>query len=64
MNNNYSYLEQNGGNYYDWIELYNNSGKTIKLNDYCLTTNDNTICSYRLPKGELKSGEYYSYGIR
>ena len=59
MNNNYSYLEQNGGNYYDWIELYNNSGKTINLNNYCLTTNDNTMCSYKLPKVELKSGEYY-----
>ena len=59
MNNNYSYLEQNGGNYYDWIELYNNSSKTIKLSDYCLTTNDNTMCSYELPEVELKKGEYY-----
>lgn len=59
MNNNYSYLAQNGGNYYDWIELYNNSGKTINLSNYCLTTNDNTLCSYKLPKVELKSGEYY-----
>ena len=59
MNNNYSYLEQNGGNYYDWIELYNNSSKTIKLSDYCLTTNDNTMCSYELPSVELKKGEYY-----
>lgn len=59
MNNNYSYLAQNGGNYYDWIELYNNSGKTINLSNCCLTTNDNTLCSYKLPKVELKSGEYY-----
>lgn len=59
MNNNYSYLAQNGGNYYDWIELYNNSGRTINLSNYCLTTNDNTICAYKLPKVELKSGEYY-----
>ncbi len=59
MNNNYSYLAQNAGNYYDWIELYNNSGKTINLNDYCLTTNDNTMCLYRLPKVELKNDEYY-----
>lgn len=59
MNNNYSYLAQNGGNYYDWIELYNNSGRTINLSNYCLTTNDNTLCSYKLPKVELKSGEYY-----
>ena len=37
----------------------NNSGKTINLSNYCLTTNDNTICSYKLPKVELKSGGYY-----
>ena len=59
MNNNYSYLAQNAGNYYDWIELYNNSGKTIELSDYCLTTSTNTMCMYKLPKGELKSGAYY-----
>ena len=59
MNSNYSYLAQNGGEYYDWIELYNNSGKTIKLKDYCLTTNSNTMCMYKLPDVELKSGEYY-----
>ena len=59
MNSNYSYLAQNGGNYYDWIELYNNSGKTIKLSDYCLTTSTNTKCMYKLPDTELKKGEYY-----
>lgn len=59
MNSNYSHLPQNGGEYYDWIELYNNSDKTIKLSDYCLTTNINTICKYKLPNVELKSKEYY-----
>ena len=59
MNNNYSHLAQNGGNYYDWIELYNNSKDTIKLGDYCLTTNTDNICMYQLPNIELKSGGYY-----
>lgn len=59
MNSNYEYLPQNGGNYYDWIELYNNSNKTIKLSDYCLTTSINSICEFKLPKIELKKGEYY-----
>ena len=59
MNSNYSYLAQNGGNYYDWIELYNNTNKTIKISDYCLTTNTNSICAYKLPDVELKKGEYY-----
>ncbi len=59
MNSNYQYLPQNGGNYYDWIELYNNTNKTIKLSDYCLTTSTNSICEFKLPKVELKKGEYY-----
>ena len=59
MNSNYQYLAQNGGNYYDWIELYNNSGDTVNLSDYCLTTNINTTCMYKLPKVDLKKGEYY-----
>lgn len=59
MNSNYSYLPQNGGRYYDWIELYNNSSKTIKLSDYCITTNINTVCMYNLPEVSLKKGEYY-----
>ncbi len=59
MNSNYSYLAQNGGRYYDWIELYNNTSKTIKLSDYCLTSNINTVCMYKLPNKELKSHEYF-----
>ena len=59
MNSNYSYLPQNGGRYYDWIELYNNGSKTIKLSDYCLTQNINTVCLYKLPDVELKKGAYY-----
>ncbi|NLC47857.1 MAG: hypothetical protein GX758_00650, partial [Tenericutes bacterium] len=59
MNLNYKYLPQNGGNYYDWLELYNNSDKTIELSEYCLTTNTDNMCAYTLPKYELKKGEYY-----
>ena len=59
MNNNYSCLPQNGGNYYDWIELYNNGKNDIKLSDYCLTTNINTVCMSKLPDVTLKKGEYY-----
>ena len=59
MNSNFKYLAQNGGEYYDWIELYNNGNDTIKLSDYCLTTSTNTMCMYKLPEVELKKGEYY-----
>jgi len=59
MNNNYSYLPQNGNEYYDWIELKNNSKSTINLKDYYLTNSLNTIKKYQLPDVELKSGEMY-----
>lgn len=59
MNSNYQYLAQNGGNYYDWIELYNNTSKSIKLNEYCLSTSTNEVCSYKLPDVELGKGEYF-----
>ena len=59
MNSNYKYLPQNGGNHYDWIEIYNNGSDTVKLSDYCLTTNTNTMCAYKFSDVELKKGEYY-----
>lgn len=59
MNNNTKYLSQNGNEYYDWIELYNNSDKKIKLSDYTLTNNDENKALYKLPDEELDSGEYY-----
>ena len=59
MNNNYEYLPQNGYNFYDWIELKNNSNQTINLQDYFLTTTLNDINMYQLPNVELKPGGYY-----
>ena len=59
MNSNYKYMAQNGGKYYDWIELYNNGKDKIKLSDYCLTTNTSTTCMYKLPDVELDKGSYY-----
>lgn len=59
MNNNNDYLPQNGNQYYDWIELKNNSSKDINLSDYTLTTNDNFLDMYRLPDKVLLPGEYY-----
>lgn len=59
MNHNSKYLKQNAGSYYDWVELYNNSGKDIKLSDYYITTNTDNIKMYQLPDVTLKKGEYY-----
>lgn len=59
MNSNSSYLAQNGGKYYDWIELKNNSTININLGEYYLTTNENSKQMYKLPDVTLKSGEFY-----
>lgn len=58
MNSNDHYLKHNG-EYYDWIELYNNTDKTINLSDYTLTTDDNDKEMYSLPNVELKKHEYF-----
>lgn len=59
MNENNQYLAQNGGQYYDFIELKNNSNTTINLKDYYLTTSDNIKDMYNLPDVTLKKDEYY-----
>lgn len=59
MNNNTSYLVQNGQEYYDWIEIKNNSKQEIKLKDYYLTTSDNRLTEWQFPDVTLKPGELY-----
>ena len=59
MNNNTSYLAQNGYHFYDWIELYNNSDEDVNLSNYSLTTTTNNVNLYKLPDKVLKPGEYY-----
>lgn len=59
MNSNYEYLPQNGGRYYDWIEIKNNSSDSINLSDYYLTTSLNEINMYKMPEVTLKKGEIY-----
>ncbi|MGI6608547.1 MAG: CotH kinase family protein [Erysipelotrichaceae bacterium] len=59
MNRNNKYLAQNGYQFYDWIELYNNSENDILLSDYHLSTNSNSLQDYRLPEVILKPAQYY-----
>ena len=59
MNYNQTYMPHNGNSYYDWIELYNNSGEDINLKDYYLTTNTDNMTKFNLPNVTLKKGEYY-----
>lgn len=59
MNKNKDYLAQNGYQFYDWLELFNNSDSDILLSDYYLSTNSNQLQTYRLPEVILKPKQYY-----
>ena len=59
MSSNNMYLAQNGNQYYDWIELYNNSNSPIKLSNYSLTTDYDDKNMYILPEIELPAKSYY-----
>lgn len=57
MSSNFKYLAQNGGNYYDWIEIKNNTNSDINLSDYSLSNNYSFANMYQLPDKVLKAGE-------
>lgn len=59
MNSNRQFMPHNGGEYYSWISLYNNSNDTINLSDYTLTTDANSKNMYALENKQLKPGEFY-----
>lgn len=60
MSSNSKYMPQNGNQYYDWIELYNNSNEPINLSEYTLTTDHDDKKMYTLPKITLAPGHYYT----
>ena len=57
MNNNYSFMPQNGDNYYDWIEIKNNSNEEINLKNYNLSTKNTKM--FDLPDITLKPNEFF-----
>ncbi len=59
MSSNGRYLAQNGNQFYDWIELYNNSDKDILLSDYYLTTDKDDKAMFNLPQVVVHPRQYY-----
>ena len=43
--------------YYDWVELKNNSGAALLLSDYYISDDRDDYLRYRLPEVELQPGE-------
>lgn len=46
------------GNYNDFIELYNNSSKTLELNNIYLTDNLDELTKYKLPNVNIEKNSY------
>lgn len=44
--------------YYDWVELKNNSGAALLLSDYYISDDKDDYLLYRLPEVELGPGEF------
>ena len=58
MSSNNQYMAQYGNQFYDWIELYNNSNQAISLVNYYLTTNFDDRKMFSLPESVLMPGSY------
>lgn len=54
---NGGYIAQNGGRYYDWVELKNTSDSAVELSDYYLSNDADTPDMWRLPEKSLGAGE-------
>lgn len=52
-----SYADENG-QYYDWIEVYNQSGQAVNLAGYALSTNAKNPAKWVFPDVSIGPGEY------
>ncbi|MBP5231678.1 MAG: CotH kinase family protein, partial [Clostridia bacterium] len=48
-----------GGEIWDWVELYNNSGSTVTLSSYYLSDTAYELKKYHLPNVKLAANGYY-----
>lgn len=58
MSSNESYLKGAYGTTCDWLEIYNASAEDIRLCEYYLSDNSNSLYRYQLPDQTLAAGEY------
>lgn len=58
MSSNSQYLQEEDGEYYDWIELCNQSDQPVDISGYGLTDNAGNPAKWRLPQMTLNPGQY------
>jgi hypothetical protein len=59
MAKNDSFIEDDKGNFSDWIELYNSSSSEIDIGGYYLTDDMDTLHLWRIPEGtRIASNDY------
>ncbi len=58
MSSNSQFLQEEGGEFYDWIELCNMSGEPVDITGYGLTDNAGNPAKWRLPEMTLAPGQY------
>ncbi len=58
LNANYSTLQQPGPEYYDWVEIHNNTAAPIPLAGYALSNNAKNPAKWVFPDITLEAGEY------
>ncbi|MBO4500851.1 MAG: lamin tail domain-containing protein, partial [Clostridia bacterium] len=59
MTSNFEHYAQSG-EYYDWVELKNVSGKTIDLSEYYLSDDENELKLWNLPSKKLEPGKIFT----
>lgn len=57
MTGNGSLLQQADGSYYDWVEIKNISGESLRLSDYYLSDDPDELLLCRLPDMKLAPGD-------
>ena len=58
MTHNKRSVYDSHGNYYDWIEVYNNSGEDCNLENLYISDNESNLKKYKLPKAIIKAKDY------
>lgn len=58
MTSNASYLQEDDGGYYDWIELYNRSSQNVNLSGFGLTDDSGNPAKWRFGDISLAPGQY------